>query len=173
MLMQHVPDPADADDEVKLRAGVMLIGGHEGFHSLTGSLPGARPAWVGESWASYFAWQGARRHLSGRSLAHAESLVQTPVPLTILEAQRKWDAGDQGQALVFYSKGARFWAAIEEVLDGPANGSGKLAALLRSTGGMRGLAWNEVDAVAAFFAARSGGRADPIVRCYLAGERCP
>lgn len=173
ILMQHVPAPADPDDAVKLRAGIMLIGAHEGFHALTDSLPGARPAWVGESWASHFAWRAARRHLSGPGLAHAEALVQTRVPLSILEAQRRWDSGNQGQALVFYSKGARFWAAIEAVLEGPANGSGRLAELIRSSETMRRLDWKDADAVAAFFDAHSGGRAGPIVRCYLAGTGCP
>jgi hypothetical protein len=171
--MQYVPDPAAADPAEKLEAGILLIGAHEAFHALSGSIAGARPAWVGESWASYFAWDAARRHLTGESLRVAAELVEAPVATSILRAQRGWEAGDQSQVLVFYSKGARFWAAIEAVLTGPANRSGKLAALIQATEGMRGLDWTSPDAVAAWFDAHSGGRAGPIVRCYLVEEGCP
>ena len=171
ILMQHVPE-GDAP-EAKLRSAVMLIGAHEGFHALGAGIPGARPAWVNESWASYFAYQAAKRHLDAASLAEARDLIEMPAPRSLLAAQRAWDAGDQSQAFIFYGKGARFWGEVEGVLNGPANASGKLAALIQRSRGMAGMDWSSAEGVAAWLDAHSGGRARPIVLCYLEGAGCP
>lgn len=172
VLMQYSPDPADPHPAVKLRAAIMLIGAHEGFHTLLGGIPGERPAWINESWASYFAYAAARRHLTGDSRAHADALIATPHLRPLLEADRRFGKDDRGQEVIFYSKGARFWMAIEKVLASPANPSGRLAALIQSTEGMRGLDWRDAEAVATFLDRHSGGRARTIVRCYLVKPGC-
>lgn len=172
VLMQYSPDPADPHPEVKLRTAIMLVGAHEGFHMLLAGIPGERPAWINESWASYFAYAAARDHLTGNSRAHADALIAAPTPRPLLEADRRFDKGEADQEPIFYSKGARFWMAIEKVLAGPANRSGKLAALIQSTEAMRGLDWRDAEAVAAFLDRHSGGRAGSIVRCYLVVPGC-
>jgi hypothetical protein len=148
----------------------MMIGAHEGFHAIVGAMEQTWPAWVNESWANYYAYRAAARHLNADALAVAKKMVNVPIPTAILEAQRRYDAGDGSQGIVFYSSGARFWAAIEDVLTTPANDSGRLAALIKATHGMRGLDWSNATAIAAYFDARSSGRAGPIVRCYLERE---
>jgi len=102
----------------------------------------------------------------------ADELVATPNPRPLLEADRRFGKDDGDQEVIFYSKGARFWMEIEAVLTGPANPSGRLAALIKATGGMRGLDWRDANAVAGFFDRHSAGRAGPIVRCYLVQPGC-
>ena len=170
ILMQHVP--GDDEAEAKLRSAILLIGAHEGFHTLGGAIPGTRPAWVNESWASYFAYEAAKRHLDKESLALARQWVEMPANPSLLAAQRAHDAGDQSQTLVFYSKGARFWGEIEAVLDGPGNASGKLAALIKRSRGFAGIDWSSAEAVATYLDAHSSGRARAIVLCYLEGVGC-
>lgn len=172
VLMQYSPDPADPHPEARLRAAIVLIGAHEGFHALLAGIAGGRPAWVNESWASYFAYAAARAHLTGDSRAHADALIATPHLRPLLEADRRFGKNDRDQAVIFYSKGARFWMAIEKVLASPANPSGRLAALIQSTEGMRGLDWRNAEAVAAFLDQHSAGRAGTIVRCYLVEPGC-
>ncbi len=92
--------------------------------------------------------------------------------MSILEAQRRADQGDESQTLVFYAKGARFWEAIEAVFDGSGNPSGKLAALIRRGDGMDEVGWRSAVSVARWLDPHSRGRAGPIVRCYLGGEGC-
>jgi hypothetical protein len=173
VLMQYIPKPDDSDPDAKLSAGVLLTGLHEGFHTLEEWIGGGRRTWVAESWATFFAWQVARQHLDGAPLALASKLVDEPADTPILQAGREVENGDETHYGTFYNKGTRFWAAIEAVLDGPANGSGKLAALIRATDGMKGLDWDDADRIAAFLDAHSHGRAGPIVRCYLVQRGCP
>ena len=52
------------------------------------------------------------------------------------------------------------------------NRTGRLAALIQDTGGLKGLDWSKPDAISAFFNARSSGRAGTIVHCYLVATGC-
>ncbi|HEX5183068.1 MAG TPA: hypothetical protein VFW19_07940 [Allosphingosinicella sp.] len=173
VLMQYVPDPDAADPGAKLEAGLLLTGLHEGFHTLEEWIGGGRRAWIAESWATFFAWEAGRRHLKGAPLAEAAGFVDAPADTPILQAEREVEKDDQTHYDLFYNKGTRFWEAIEAVLDGPANGSGRLSALIRATDGMKGLDWDDAGRIAAFLDARSHGRAGPIVRCYLVETGCP
>jgi hypothetical protein len=173
LLIQYVPDPADDRPYEKLKAGVLLTGGHEAFHSFAGWIPGPKPEWFSESIATYFAYEAARRHLTGRSLASADQLVKAPADHSVLHAQVKLDKGDASDYGLFYSRGTRFWQAIDRVLTVRANQSGKLAALLQRTNGFEGVAWRDPGSIAAFFDRYSGGAAKQIVSCYLIEDTCP
>jgi hypothetical protein len=172
LLIQYVPDPADAHPHEKLKAGVLLTGGHEAFHSFAGWIPGPKPEWFSESIATYFAYEAARRHLRGRSLALAKHLVGALADHSVLHAQDKLDKGDASDYGIFYSRGTRFWQAIDRVLTIRPNRSGKLGALLQRTKGFEGVAWKDPGSIAAFFDGYSGGAAKQIVRCYLIEDSC-
>ncbi|HEY1606437.1 MAG TPA: hypothetical protein VGF77_12660 [Allosphingosinicella sp.] len=173
VLMQYIPDPRASDPGAKLAAGMLLTGLHESFHALGEWLGGGGRAWISESWATFFAWETARRHLKGAALAEASALIDKPADTPILQAERETEQGDDTHYGLFYNKGTHFWEAVEAVLDGPANRSGKLAALIRATDGMKELDWDDAGRVAAFLGARSHGRARPIVHCYLVETGCP
>jgi hypothetical protein len=96
--------------------------------------------------------------------------VASEKPLLIVE--KEVEKGNQSDYGDFYSRGARFWAAIDKVLSVAPNGSGKLAALIRKTNGFAGLDWTNADAIAAYFDRYSRGRAGAVVRCYLTDGGC-
>ena len=171
VLMQNVPGPEQAASDAKLRAAV-LLGVHEGFHTLIGSIPETWPMWVNESWASYFALRAAKRHLDPAALKVTRDLMDAPASPSLLDVQKQVDHGDNGNYDAFYGKGSRFWAAIDAVLTTRRNGSGRLAALIQDTNGLQGIDWSKPDAIAAFLDARSAGRASAIVRCYLIKADC-
>lgn len=172
ILMQFVPDNKDRHPYAKLEAGILLTGAHEGFHALAGILSDGKPVWVNESWASYFSYATARHVLTGQALSTAKGLFEEPASLSVLQAQALLDHGDGSGYEVFYTKAARFWAAIDAALINPPNESGRLAALIKQTRGMQGVDWADPTSIAAFLDRYSNDRAKPIVRCYLAGERC-
>jgi hypothetical protein len=171
ILIQYIPDPKSSDPDAKLAAGIFGTGAHEAFHAL-GAVSGA-PAWANESLATYFAYLAARRHLSGEPLRLLSQLVDAPSDRPLLNVERDVEKGDQTNYGDFYSKGARFWAAIDKVLSVAPNGSGRLAALIRQTNGFAGLDWTSADAVAAYFDRYTRGRAGAVVRCYLTDSGCP
>lgn len=172
ILMQFVPDREDRHPHAKLEAGVLLTGVHEGFHALAGPLSSRKPAWVNESWASYFAYATARHVLIGDALAAAQGLFDEPASLSVLQAQARLDRGDASGYQVFYTKAARFWAAIEAALTNRPNQSGRLAALIKQTRGMQGVDWADPVSIAAFLDRYTAGAAKSIVRCYLVEARC-
>jgi hypothetical protein len=151
----------------------LLTGAHEALHSLFEFVPGAaRPVWAAESLPTFFAYQAARRHLSGASLALASEMVSAPAGHALLNAERQVEGGDDSEYGSFYSRGTRFWVAIERVLNIAPNGSGRLAALIQRTNGMEEMDWKNAESIAAFLDRYSGGRAAPIVRCYLVEDSC-
>lgn len=171
VLMQTIPGPDKAASDAKLRAAIVL-GAHEGFHTLIGSIPATWPTWVNESWASYFAWRAAEGHLDAAALKAAKELIDAPAEPSLLTIEAQIEHGDGRNYEAFYGKGAHFWAAIDGALTTRRNPSGRLAALIQDTNGLRGLDWSNPDAIAAYFNARSGGKAGPIVRCYLVDTGC-
>jgi hypothetical protein len=171
VLMQNIPGPDKVAADAKLRAAI-LLGVHEGFHTLIGSIPATWPKWVNESWASYFAWRASEHRLDPAALKIAKELIDAPAAPSLLAIEAQVDHGDGSNYEAFYGKGARFWAAIEAVLVTRNNPSGRLAALIQDTHGLAGLDWSNPDAVAAYFDLRSAGRAGPIVRCYLVASGC-
>ena len=171
VLMQNIPGPDKAASDAKLRAAIVL-GAHEGFHTLIGSIPATWPAWVNESWASYFAWRAAEGHLDPAALKAAKGLIDAPAGPSLLTIEAQIEHGDGSNYEAFYGKGARFWAAIDGALTTRQNPSGRLAALIQNTNGLRGLDWSNAAAIAAYFNARSDGKAGPIVRCYLVDANC-
>ncbi len=172
VLMQNIPGPDREATNAKLRAAI-LMGGHEGFHTLVGTIPQkALPTWANESWASYFAFRAAKPWLDAQALEMVRALIDAPSPAGLLEVQAQVDHGDGSNYNVFYGKGARFWDAIDAVLVTRSNPSGRLAALIQDTHGLRGLDWSKADAIAAYLDARSNGRASDIVRCYLVKPDC-
>jgi hypothetical protein len=170
ILIQYIPDPASADPDAKLAAGIFGTGAHEAFHAL-GAVSGA-PTWANESLAMYFAYAAARRHLSAQSLRLFSELVNAPSDKPILAAEKEVEKGNESDYGSFYSKGARFWVAIDKVLTVKGNDSGKLAALIKQTNGLASLNWSNADAIAAYLDRYSNGRAGPIVRCYLIDSGC-
>jgi hypothetical protein len=171
ILIQYIPDPRSSEPDAKLAAGIFGTGAHEAFHAL-GAVSGA-PAWANESLATYFAYLAARRHLSGEPLRLLSQLVDAPSDRPLVNVEHDVEKGDQTNYGDFYSKGARFWAAIDKVLTVKPNRSGKLAALIGQTNGLKGLNWSNADALAFYFDGFSNGRAGPIVRCYLVQDGCP
>lgn len=173
ILMQFVPDPTDRYPYAKLDAGILLTEAHEGFHALAGVLSDGKPTWINESWASYFAYATARRVLTGPASTIAKQLFDEPADVSVLRAQALVDGGDGSHYEVFYTRAARFWAAIDSVLTDPPNNSGRLAALLKETHGMQGVDWRDPASITAFLDPRTAGRAQRIVQCYLVEDRCP
>lgn len=171
VLMQNVPGPDKAASDAKLRAAVIL-GVHEGFHTLIGSIPTTWPMWVNESWASYFAWRAAEPHVDPAALKMAKELIDAPASPSLLAIEAQVERGDDSNYEAFYGKGARFWGAIDAVLTTRSNPSGRLAALIQDTHGLKGLDWTSPAAMGAYFDARSAGRAAPIVQCYLVKPDC-
>jgi hypothetical protein len=171
VLMQNIPGPDKAVSDAKLRAAVIL-GVHEGFHTLIGSIAQTWPIWVNESWASYFAWRAAGPHLDSAARKMAKELIDASASPSLLTIQTQVEHGDGSNYEALYGKGARFWAAIDALLVTRNNASGRLAALIQDTHGLRGLDWSSPDAIAAYFNARSGGRAGAVVRCYLVETGC-
>lgn len=171
VLMQNIPGPDKATSDTKLRAAVIL-GVHEGFHTLIGSIPATWPGWVNESWASYFAWRASQAHLDPAALEMAKELVEAPASPSLLEIASQVAHGDGSNYEAFYGKGARFWAAIDKVLTTRSNPSGRLAALIQDTNGLQGLDWTKPEAITAYFDARSAGRGGAIVHCYLVTAGC-
>jgi hypothetical protein len=172
VVMHYLAEPGVADADAKWRAGMILIGGHEGFHSLLGALPQRWPTWVNESWASYFAYRAVRERTDSAALALADELVQQPVAPGLLAVQSEQDQGDSSNYAVFYSKGARFWQAIDAVLVTRDSPSGRLAALIRDSDAFAEVDWTDPDSLAAFLDARSNGRAGALVSCYLVETGC-
>ncbi len=116
ILMQFVPDRKDRYPYAKLDAGILLTGAHEGFHELAGVLSAGKPTWVNESWASYFAYATARHVLTGPAMTTAKRLFEEPASISVLHAQALLNKDDGSGYEVFYTKAARFWAAINRVL---------------------------------------------------------
>jgi len=97
----------------------MYIPLHEAFHQIGGGLEN-KPAWVGESLATYIAARALRYALDDaleavevyeEFLSHAER-----VPLGLLEISRQIEAGDRSQYDAFYSKGLAFWDAVNRTM---------------------------------------------------------
>lgn len=171
VLMQNIPGPDKAASEAKLRAAVVL-GVHEGFHTIIGAVQGTWPKWVDESWASYFAWRAGEAHLDPVARKAVKELIDAPASPSLLAIEAQVDHGDDSKYDAFYGKGARFWAAIDAVLVTRRNPTGRLAALIQDTHGLQGLDWSNPDGIARYLDARSAGRAAPIVRCYLVRPDC-
>ncbi|MEO8374457.1 MAG: hypothetical protein ABI471_04475 [Sphingomonas bacterium] len=172
ILIQFTPEAKDDQPYDHLEAGVLLVGMHEAFHSFGGWMPGRKPAWFNESLATYFAYEAARHHLTGRPLALSDELVKAPAEHSVLHAEQRLEKGDSSDYGIFYSRGTRFWWAIDRILTIRPNASGKLAALLQQTDGFAGVDWNDPKSIARFFDGYSGGKASSVVRCYLVDDAC-
>lgn len=170
VLMQYAPAPDDPVAGPRLQGGILVIGGHEAFHSL-GAVRGA-PAWVDESLATYFAYRGAKPYLDKQTHQLVKEIINAPADRSLLKLQQAFKAGDGSAYPLFYGKGARFWAAIDQVLTVPPNRSGKLAALIRQTSGFEGMEWSDGDQIARYLDRYSQGRAAPIVRCFVIEDSC-
>lgn len=171
VLMQNIPGPDKAASDAKLRAAI-VPGVHEGFHVLIGSIPQTWPVWVNESWASYFAWRAAEPRLDSAALKMAKALIDAPASPSLLAIEAQVEQGDGANYDALYGKGARFWKAIDAVLITRRNPSGRLAALIQDTQGLKGLDWTKPESIARYLDARSAGRASPIVSCYLVKPDC-
>jgi len=171
VLMQNIPGPDKAASAAKLRAAVVL-GVHEGFHTISSAIGGGWPTWVNESWASYFAWRAGEAHLDPVARKTVKELIDAPASPSLLAIQAQVDQGDGSNYEAFYGKGARFWAAVDAVLVTRRNPSGRLAALIQDTQGLKGLDWSKPDIIARYLDARSAGRAGAIVNCYLVRPDC-
>ena len=171
VLMQNIPGPDKAASDAKLRTAIIL-GVHEGFHTLIGAIHGSWPTWVNESWASYFAWRAGQRRLDPVALKTAKELMDAPASLSLLAIEAQVDQGDGSNYDAFYGKGARFWAAIDQALVTRSNSSGRLAALIQDTNGLQGLDWSKPESIARYLDARSAGQAHAIVTCYLVTPDC-
>lgn len=169
ILMHYVEEPGVVDPQAKLRIGVTLVGGHEGFHALIGTWP----TWVNESWATYFAYRAILEAGDAEALAVADGLVQQPVEPGLLAVQAEVDGGNSANYNAFYSKGARFWQAVDAVLTTRDSPSGRLAALIQDSNVFADVDWSDPASLAAFLDARSDGRAGALVRCYLTESGCP
>lgn len=171
--VQIVLREGDPDAEAKARAVIGAGAAHEGFHSITGAGAQAWPAWVNESLANHFAIEAARAFLDPADFVWVRRFYVEPrMPGGLLAAQAAYAAGDGDQRTQFYTKGARFWAAIERVLTIPPNGSGRLAALIRASNNFEGVNLNDGAALAAFLDRHSGGAAAPLVDCFLVRPAC-
>jgi hypothetical protein len=170
---QIVLREGDPDSEAKARAVILTSAAHEGFHSITGAGAQAWPAWANESLANHFAIQAARVSLAPTDFAWISRFYIEPrMPGGLLAAQAAYAAGDGEQRYQFYTKGARFWAEIERVLTVTPNGSGRLAALIRSSRNFRDVDLANAPALAAFLDRHSQGRAGAIVDCFLVRLDC-
>jgi hypothetical protein len=170
VLMQYAPAPDEPVAGPRLKGGILVIGAHEGFHAL-GAVRGA-PEWAGEGLATYFAYRGAKPNLDVQSHQLVREMINAPADLSLLNLQKAFKAGDGSAYPLFYGKGARFWAAIEQVLTVRPNGSGNLAALIRETKGFEGIAWSDGDQIARYFDRYSQGRARAIVQCFVIEDNC-
>lgn len=170
---QIVLREGDPDAEIKARAVILTSAAHEGFHSITGAGAQAWPAWVNESLANHFAIEAARASLAPADFVWIRRFYIEPrMPGSLLAAQASYAAGDGDQRYQFYTKGARFWAEIEQVLIVVPNRSGRLAALIRSSRNFRGVDLADARALAAFLDRHSDGRAGAIVDCFLIQQDC-
>jgi len=171
--VQIVLREGDPNAEAKARAVIGAGAAHEGFHSITGAGAQAWPAWANESLANHFAIEAARAFLDPADFVWVRRFYVEPrMAGGLLAAQAAYAAGDGDQRYQFYTKGARFWAAIERVLTSPPNGSGRLAALIRSSNNFAGVNLNDGAALAAFLDRHSGGAAGPLVDCFLVRPNC-
>lgn len=170
--LQMVPREGDPEAEAKMRAALLLVGAHEGFHALIGAYGQTWPAWVNESLANHFAYRAARPDLDPSQRRFIDGQVMAPAAISITDAQTAYTAGDGGHGDVFYGKGARFWMAIEAVLTTPDGPSGRLGSLLKSSDNFAGVDWSDPAALTHWLDARSGGRAGPIVRCFIVETGC-
>jgi hypothetical protein len=171
VLLQYIAEPSDAVAGPRLKVGILMVGAHEAFHTL-GAVRGA-PAWVDESLATYFAIRAAKPYLDQESLQLAQEFVNARADRSLLNLQRAFGAGDGSAYASFYSKGARFWAAIERVLAVRPNGSGKLSSLIRQTEGLKGIDWSNGNQIAEYLDRYSEGRAGAVVRCFVVEDICP
>lgn len=172
-VLMHYVEEAVADPQAKLRAGTMLVGGHESFHALIGALPQTWPTWVNESWAAYFAYRAVLESRDPEAQAVADQLVQQRIATGLLAVQAEVDGGRSANYIAFYSKGARFWQAIDAVLVTRGSPSGRLAALIHDSDAFAEVDWDDPASLATFLDARSDGRADVLVHCYLVENGCP
>lgn len=172
VLMHYVDEADEADLQAKLRVGMMLVGGHEAFHALMGALPQRWPTWVNESWATYFAYRALGERAGPAEMALADELVQQPFEAGLATVQAEQDRGDSANYMAFYSKGARFWQAIDAVLVTRESPSGRLAALIQDSDAFAEVDWNDPTSLAGFLDARSDGRASALVRCYVVEDAC-
>lgn len=164
----------DPDAEAKARAVIGASAAHEGFHTITGAAGQAWPAWVNESLANHFSIEAARRFLSPADFRFIEAFyIEPDVSRPLIEAQRAYNEGDGSQAAIFYTYGAKFWRAIEDVLTNEPNGSGRLAALIKGSNNFDGVNLTNAGALADFLDQHSAGRAGGIVACFLEGAGCP
>jgi len=165
--------PGDPEAEAKARAAIGVSAAHEGFHTITGAAGQAWPAWVNESLANHFAIEAARGFLAPDDFRFVHAFYIAPdVKVPLLQAQEAYGKGDGAQGQVFYTYGARFWRAIEQVLTNPPNPSGRLAALIKASRNFEGVELNDAAALGSFLDRYSQGRAAPIVRCFLLGTDC-
>jgi hypothetical protein len=163
----------DPQSELKLKTTYLWLGLHETYHSFTGAAGQNWPEWANESLANYFAWQAAEQVLSQDELSFIEARLFSDIPtIALLAAQQRKDAGDGSMGWVFYTKGAQFWKAIDAALETPANDSGRLAALLQSSNNFNGLDWSKAGEIRNYFGARSTGKTDLIIDCFLLGISC-
>lgn len=170
--LQLKPREGDPEADRKMRAAMMLLGAHEGFHTLIGAYGQTWPAWVNESLANHFAYRAVVPHLDTGQHAFIDQQVMAEAPISLADAQAAYAGGDDQQGDVFYGKGARFWMAIEKVLTTPDGQSGRLGALVKSSNSFADLDWSNLEAIAAYFNTKSNDRAGPIVRCFLAETGC-
>ena len=174
IVSQIVLRDGDPDAEAKARVVIATSAAHEGFHSITGAAGQAWPAWVNESLANHFAITAAREFLAPEDHRWLNAYYVDPeVRAPLLEAQALYNAGDAGQAQIFYTWGARFWREIENVLTNQPNESGRLAALILETNNFADIDLNDADALADLLDRHSDDRATQIVRCFLRGLSCP
>lgn len=161
----------DPDGEAKSRVVIGTSAAHEGFHTITGAAGQAWPAWINESLASHFAIKAARTFLAPEDQKWLEAFYIVPkVHIPLLEAQASYSTGDEDQAQVFYTYGARFWREIESILTNKPNRSGRLAALIVESDNFSKIDLNSANELAMFLDLHSDGKARPIVLCFLLNQ---
>lgn len=173
IVSQIVLREGDPDAEAKARVVIATSAAHEGFHTISGAAGQAWPGWVNESLANHFAIATAREFLAPADHRWLDAYYVDPeARAPLLEAQALFDAGDKGQAQVFYTWGARFWREIEKVLTNQPNQSGRLSALILHTRNFSEIDLNDPVALANLLDRHSEDRASPVVRCFLTGLAC-
>lgn len=169
-----IPEHAEDKTPARFRSIIWTGAAHEAFHSVSGRLAAEWPAWVNESLASYFALESARQRLDAADFAWIDRqyALYPDVP-PLLEAQRRYDAGDSSQSQHFYVVGVHFWRTVAGFLDRDGTGQAGLAGLIRQSAGFAHIDLTDPVALIRSIERRGSGELPPEARCLLDAGLCP
>lgn len=165
-------DPED-QTPARLRSIIWTGAAHEAFHSVSGRLGADWPAWVNESLASYFALESARQRLDAADFAWIDrQYAHYPEAPPLLEAQRRYDAGDGSQRQHFYVVGVHFWRVVAENLDGVGSTQAKLAELIKQSRGFARVDLSDPIAIIRSIEGSGSGAVPLEALCLLDVDHC-